>query len=373
MRSKPILISLGAAAVLAAAAFGQNPTTDIIKTRFEDGDGGWTIFGGEGKVSVTGDAVNVKEGKAALRYDYPIAKGKVGFLAHGVPDGGLSGAKSLGFWIKADYAALIMVTLNEKDGGRWNAAFTAPAGAWQRVELTPAEFDVSDGPDDPKDPNGKLDLDKVDGFGLVDVGQFFVQLDNELLNKVFNIKSGEHTLYLDDFLISEKALPNGAETPQDSIWIDSFKRPQTAWAGLFGARVSSVEAKPLNARGLEASYRQAPDAYPGVARAVKRGSLAGTTKLAFDAASVRPAELNIQLEEVGGGKYNAQVSLEGGTNAKSKELVFTTMKPADDSKDTNNKLDLDQVKQILILDLAGPLNQVDQENTLWLTNLRAVK
>ncbi len=137
MRSKPILFSLGAALILGAAALAQNPTKDIIKTTFEDGDGGWMTFGGEGKVSVTGDAQNVKEGKTALRYDYPIAKGKMSFLAHGVPDGGLAGMKSLRFWIKTDYATPIFVTVNEKEGGRWNAAFTAPEGAWQRVELTP--------------------------------------------------------------------------------------------------------------------------------------------------------------------------------------------------------------------------------------------
>jgi hypothetical protein len=101
--------------------------------------------------------------------------------------------------------------------------------------------------------------------------------------------------------------------------------------------------------------------------------LSGATKIAFDVASVRPAELIVQLEEVGGGKYNAQVSVEGGSTSKTRTLAFTEMKPADDSKDTNSKLDLDQVKQILILDMSGMINQVDQENTLWLGNLKATK
>jgi hypothetical protein len=110
-----------------------------------------------------------------------------------------------------------------------------------------------------------------------------------------------------------------------------------------------------------------------MARSVSRGSLVGASRLVFDAASVRPAELTIQLEEIGGGKYNAQLSIEGGSNSKLREIPFSQFKPADDSKDTNAKLDLEMVKQILILDTAGALNQVDQENTLWLGNLRAVK
>jgi len=370
MRAKYLLFP--AAALLCGAALAQNPTKNIIKTTFEDGDGGWITFGGEGKVSVTGDAKEVKEGKAALKFEYPVAKGKAAFLARPVPDGGLAGMNSLRFWIKSDYTTPIIVSLQEREGGRWNAAFTAPDNAWQNVELTTADFDPSDGPDDPKDPNGKLDLEKVEGIGLVDVGQIFIQFENEFVTKVLGVKPGQHTLFLDDFLASEEALPGGPEAA-DPVRIDTFRRPQTAWAGLFGARVATVEAKPLNARGLQAQYRQAPDAYPGAVRSVKRGSLTGTSKLAFDAASVRPAELTVQLEEVSGGKYNIQISVEGGSTAKAREAAFADFKPADDSKDNNGKLDLDQVKQILILDVAGPINQVDQENTLWLTNLRAVK
>ena len=366
------LLLLPALALAAGAAFAQKPTTDIIKTSFEDGDGGWITFGGEGKVSVTGDAAQVKEGKAALRYDYPVAKGKVSFLAHGVPDGGLAGMKSIRLWLRADYPSAVILSLQEKEGGRYNAGFSLPANEWQRIELTLDDFYLSDGPDDPKDPEGKLDLEKVDGLGIADLSQIFVQFDNPMVEKLLGVKPGPHTLYLDEFLISEEALP-GAAQPDDSTRLDTFRRPQTAWLGVFGARVSNVEAKPLNGRGLQAAYRQAPDAFPGAIRAIKRGSLAGAARLAFDVASVRPAELMVQVEEAGGGKYKAQVSVEGGSTAKSREIAFTDMKAADDSKDTNDKLDLDQVKQIVVLDIAGAVNQVDQENTLWLSNLRAVK
>ena len=109
--------------LVSVAAFAQKPTTDIIKTSFEDGDGGWIAFGFERKVSVTGVAANVKDGKAALRYDYPIAKGKLSFLAHSVPDGGLVGAKSIRFWVKSDYTTPIIVSLQEKEGGRWECRF----------------------------------------------------------------------------------------------------------------------------------------------------------------------------------------------------------------------------------------------------------
>ena len=158
--------------LVSVAAFAQKPTTDIIKYHLKMAMVDGLPSAERGKVSVTGVAANVKDGKAALRYDYPIAKGKLSFLAHSVPDGGLVGAKSIRFWVKSDYTTPIIVSLQEKEGGRWNAGFTAPQNAWQRVELIPSDFDPSDGQDDPKDPNGKLDLEKVEGVGLVDVGRF---------------------------------------------------------------------------------------------------------------------------------------------------------------------------------------------------------
>ena len=143
--------------------------------------------------------------------------------------------------------------------------------------------------------------------------------------------------------------------------------------GIFGARTANVDSKPLHGRALQVSYRQKPDTFAGFVRGIKRGILVGSSKLAFDIASARPAELMVQLEEIGGGKYNLQVSVEGGSVAHPVQIIYSDMKAADDSKDTNGKLDLDQVKQILFIDLAGPLNQADGENTIWINNLRAVK
>jgi hypothetical protein len=48
----------------------------------------------------------------------------------------------------------------------------ALANAWQQVELTPADFALGDGPNDPADPDDKLELDQVEGIAIFDFAHF---------------------------------------------------------------------------------------------------------------------------------------------------------------------------------------------------------
>src|ERR1051325_9670415 len=91
------------------------------------------------------------------------------------PDMVLSKAKSFKFWIRTDHATPVGFTLQEKDGGRYNALFSTPKGVWQQVELSVADFQADTNKDAPKDPDGKLDMDQVEGVGIIDVAQIFVQ------------------------------------------------------------------------------------------------------------------------------------------------------------------------------------------------------
>ncbi|WP_410969811.1 hypothetical protein, partial [Salmonella sp. SAL4450] len=75
---------------------------------------------------------------------------------------------------------------------RYVAMFTLPAGKWQQVELAPADFVLSEDGNDPPDPDNKLDLERVEAFGIVDVGQMLAQADNPEIEKLLNIKRGPH-------------------------------------------------------------------------------------------------------------------------------------------------------------------------------------
>jgi hypothetical protein len=364
----------GALAMLAltAGAPAQPSLAPLVRHTFEDGGSGWIALGGSGKVAVTHEGVHVKEGKAALQFDYRIGKGEFTSLMLPVADGALAKAKSFRFWVQTDHTTPLIVLLQEAEGGRYAAIFTVPAGQWQSVELSPADFLRGEDRDDPKDPNNRLDLDQVAGIGLIDLGQFFAQIEEAGLADLLGVKTGPHTLYVDDLVVSEAALPEASSLGSGELRLDAFARPQLSWLAVGGVRLSPMSGQSLERRGLQADYQQAPGKIAGFARRLTCGKLDGMDRLAFDVASAKPAQLIVQLEELGGGKYNTMVTVPGESTLRNVSLKFSEFTPADDSKDDNSRLNLDQVNQVLILDVTGFLGATRQENALRISNLRAV-
>jgi hypothetical protein len=58
-------------------------------------------------------------------------------------------------------------------------------------------------------------------------------------------------------------------------------------------------------------------------------------------------------------------------HSKAFSLPISDMKISDDSPDKGAKLDLSQVKQMVILDIAGFTSSSDQDNTLWIGPITA--
>ncbi len=369
---------VGAGCLLLGLWAAPAQTAPILKHTFEENENGWISGTPTGTVSLTHDAKNVKAGKGALQFGYGVRKGELNVLTLPIPDGALAKAKALRFWIKTDKASPIGLSLNEKDGGHYFAAFSVPKDKWQLVELAPADFALGEGPNDPKDPNNKLDMDKVESVGLVDVAQFFANLEGDFA-KLLNIGEGAHTLYLDEFTITDEVLPKTYTSADGEVRLDTFARPQLAWMAIGDVQVSRVEGKPLEGAGMQAKYHQsplkggAPASIAGFVKAIPVGILTGATKLIFSAASLKPAKLIVQLEEKSGGKYNTTIDLPGGPDRAEFSASLAELTAAQDSKDDNDKLDLDQVKQLVIIDVTGWFGGADTDNTLWLNNFRAVK
>ena len=87
---------------------------------------------------------------------------------------------------------------------------------------------------------------------------------------------------------------------------------------------------------------------------------------------MKATKLLIQLEEKDGGKYNVMVDVPADKERADIAQAFADFKPADDSKDDNATLDLNQIKSVMVLDLSGMIdNAADADNTLWISGLRA--
>ena len=75
-----------------------------------------------------------------------------------------------------------------------------------------------------------------------------------------------------------------------------------------------------------------------------------------------------QLEEGDDSGYNAQLEVQGGETWKRHELRLADLKLADDKVDENRRLDLDQVRHMLLIDLSGAFGEPGP-NTLWVDDV----
>jgi hypothetical protein len=376
MKARQPTVGIGALLALAAGmTFAQQAPpapAPLIHHTFETDPGPWIGVGATAKVSLTHDAAHVRQGKGALQFDYAANKGEINVLILPTPDGVLTKMKSLHFWLRADYPTVFAVSLQEKEGGRYTAVFSIQGNSWQEVKLEPDDFVLGEEKDDPKDPDGKLDLDKVENIGIADYGQIFVQSDDANLQALFHSQKGAHLLALDDFTVSAEPLMPAAADPADAKErpLDASGRPQIAWLGIGEMKVMPALGKPLIGSSLRADYHQGPGRIAGMLKRIPRGRLKGMNQILFTAAATKPSKLVVQLEQVGGGKYRMIVDVPGNSEPKEFALPFTGFEMTDDSGDRNGNFTPAQVNQIVIIDASGLVDGADTDTTLWINKIR---
>ena len=192
---------LGLLAASVGLAWAQADAKPLVKHTFKQSIEGWMGIGPTAKVGITHDEAIVAPTAGALKFDYGINKGEFNALLLPTPVGSLKNAKSIKFRVRTDSTTLMAVALQEQDGGRYVALFTAPKDNWQTVELSTADFGLSQDKGDPKDPDVKLDMDQVGAMIVGDVSQFFVQADNPALASMLDVRKGSHQFFVDDFTV----------------------------------------------------------------------------------------------------------------------------------------------------------------------------
>lgn len=344
-------------------------SNSLLKETFADDLGGWQVLGPSAKVAVYVDAELKAPSPGTLRMKYGIEKGQFNLLLHSVSGDLMKQAQSIRFWARSDQSTTVALVLAEEEGGRYIATAHLDANKWQEIELSIYDFALSTGPDDPKDPNGKMDLEKVTTVGFVDLAQMFA---TETLPGV-PAPNGSRTLYLDDFEISKQSVAASTTSQGDDLRIDSFAHPQLAWLGIGVSALGRSTGSPLSTPGLRADYEQASGKPVILLRNLNPWVLTQSKTLTFEAASSKGSKLIVQLEESSGGKYNATVDIPADAmKATAVSLSFADFKPSDDSKDDNGKLDLGQVKSLIVIDASGLFGSGSGQNTLWLGNLLAL-
>ncbi len=381
-----LMLTMGA--LLAFAPHRANADTVFLDT-FETDSAGWMGYGPHARVGTTNEAGKVKNGKSALAFNYRIENGggaaepgqpPIDALVRSVPDGQLAKARALSFWARTDANTPLALTLTEKNGGgRYMALIWLAKNQWQHVVVTMEDFYLTDGKDDPKDPDGKLDMDQVESVTLLSLYSYMALSvkENPSNAALFPAQTGEHSLWIDDFTALTAAPPADRPEPplpeeKSGVWLESLRRDAPAWLPLGNVDMKLDPAAPTKGRALRLDYTQEKGKIAAIAHDLHNLNLTRCNQLQFDIASVKATKIILVLEEKSGAKYNAIVDVPADSALSHKAVFFINFVLSDDlPPDPNGKLDLDQLKSLTIVDLASFTAETAQPNTLWLGPLRA--
>ncbi len=320
-----------------------------------------------------GEGSEIKAAGAAMVFSYDVAPKKFSGAVIGAPRD-FARTRAIRFAIQSDHDTAMAVLLSEKKpgGGNYAAWFWAPANLRQQIELTPADFTVTDGAGDPVDADGKLDLDQVEGIGIFDLAQFFLARPrNPDLPLAVQESSGRHSFTLEDFTLSTAA---SQATAARSTMVDGFDRGFLDWVALGGMKLKlSAAGDPLGPSAMQASYRQQEGQLELLVRRVGTPAFAKAKRLSFDIASEHEVTLMVALEmkKPGGAggegpRFTLPIYPPGG-----KEVFHVDLDLAD-FKGPDGAFDPAQWRTIAILDATTAVEGgAEQANTIWISKLEA--
>jgi hypothetical protein len=357
----------------AAAGFAQTATDVVLHQQFQGDADGWTVSGTDAEVRAEAPAANQPGSAGKLIFSYELSPGKHSGAVLPAPQG-FARAQRIRFRIKSDRATAMGLLLSEKKpgGGNYAAWFWLPADEWQQVELTPADFTATDGPGDPVDQDGKLDMDAVEGIGLFDLTQFFAALPAAAdIPVVVNQASGKRTVAMEDFEVLSSPAPAPAGAGSGAA-LESFDRDFLDWVTLGGMDLKlSAAGNPLGERAMEAAYRQVDGQLEVLMRRVSGAGAANSKRLEFDIASERETTLvvSIEMKKPGGGqgpRFTLPIYPPGG-----KEVFHVDLKLAD--FEGHGQFDPAQWRSLAIADVTTAGGGQAGANRLWIGNVRAVE
>jgi hypothetical protein len=341
--------------IVLPAALAQPDPPVLVHHSFATDTAGWVVLGQGGRVRASG---------GALEFTYEIKPKKFTLAVLPAPPE-TARVTGLRFRLKTDHDTAVAILLSERKpgGGNYTATLWSPAGAWQRIELAPNDFAAADGPNDPVDADGRLDLDQVEGIGVVDIAQIVsAQPDNPEFPVAVERASGAHTLQIADF----QMLGGTGTAPRPELTIDHFDRGFLEWITLGGVKLKLAGAgNPLRSAALEATYEQTAGRYGVVLRRLSNLDLSKATGLAFEIASRTEAIVIVSLELKNGRRFNQTIYPPGQGEVFPVRLQFSDFSG-------EGKLNPGQLKSLALTDVSAAESGGGNTNTLWIGRVEGV-
>lgn len=275
----------------------------VQRSRFDADNSGWNV---ESTNAATAEIVRTagefKAGEGAIKVKYTIERGQFSTLSLPVEPGRWAQARQITFWLKTDRDTAMLFAAHEKDGGRYHAIIWSPGNVWQQITLTPQDFSPSMEPTEPKDPNQRLDMDRVEKVFLTDLANLLIQSVSP--NDPFiKIEGGLRTFWLDELEVRLDA-PAAPRVPEaGAVLIDVFPYGYLSWLPL-GTALPVIQldrsGMPFAGPAMKMTYIQ-EQGKPAIAVRGASRDLSGCKSLVLDVASEQDVQLLLSLEEHNGG------------------------------------------------------------------------
>ena len=343
---------------------------------FEGGVGSSVTLDPAAELSVTNDPDLVFAGEGSLQLEYVQAPmyqdvpdwGLPGSLALPLPEG-LAGLGEVAFALRAQLSTPIVVTLAEGDDGpRYNCLLWCAADEWSEFSLALDDF-VSD-LDGPVDPNGRLDLELVNGIALIDADSFVRAIAEQ--SPLFDAEpAAEQTLWLDEFVLRAGEPP--AAMPEVPAPLAHYTPPMRGFLVIGGRDVTvASEEQDDGAYALRLGYTMPATTILGLMNAIQPDALADCSAIRLHARTNRQVTLIVALEEqrepgdLGKSRYESVVTLEPSEDLQTITLPLALFKLADDQTDPDGALNADLVNMLSIADVTAIFTGGEVINTLRL-------
>ena len=351
------------------------------KYDFEDGAQGFNAvmfkdgqFGADPAATVSSSKDLAKIGQGALAYGFKVEPGAMHALS--VDAKAPQGSQAVSLWARSANRTALTMVVREADGSSYELPFYVPAQEWVQVSSNLSDFRPSG---DSTDENGKLDVDQIVNLTVIDMANLLASAPAPLGNGF----SGARQLWLDDLQFSKERVITTAGPvtvgTQKAVVMSNFETGVIDWmavrvnvangAPMFDLFPEAVSLRTLpeaagpgagktpiepGGKGLRITYKRGGQEIFGFVRSLERQPLpASADRLHLSINASTKSMILIQVKEKDDSEYNFVIAPEDSVGWRTLDLPLESLTLGGESKDENNKLDPDQIKEVSVLDASA--------------------
>jgi hypothetical protein len=278
------------------------------------------------------------------------------------------GAAALHLALQTSVSGPFFLVLRENDESTYMYMGHLQAEEWHVLDVPLAEFRLDE---HSPDENGMLDLGQVEHLGVADPTYWLSQANKAGTAPFFFVPADRRDLWIDEVQFLPQVPPR-LSVPQlpGTVMLEDCDS-DTAYFTIMGGRnlrVSSCPDPAIRGKSLRLDYELPLRTILAVARPLAAGALKSATGLSFAVRSGATCTLVVGVEEEDRSRYNKVIQLEP-TQWQTPIVRWSEMTLSDDSKDEDEGLQPEKIRNIMIADITPILTGQETGNTLWLDEI----